>query len=149
MALCLTDRQNEILAFYQKYFKKHGVFPNTAEAARHLKAQSAGINAAVGALFLKGAFTDGKPLTANYRGLHATGGKAQGMKVKVGRTYSAEAREKMRESGRRTQALLRARKAGAKPAASPDLSNVDRLMAEAIRRYFADMATGKGATLNE
>lgn len=70
MALCITARQGEILEYYQTHFKKNGTFPNTSDAARHFKKNPTAITAIVGALFLKGAFTDGKALTANYKGSH-------------------------------------------------------------------------------
>jgi hypothetical protein len=70
MALCLTARQGEILEYYQTHFKKNGTFPNTSDAARHFGKNPTAITAIVGALFLKGAFTDGKALTSNYKGSH-------------------------------------------------------------------------------
>lgn len=70
MALCITARQQEVLEYYQQHFKKHGTFPNTCDAVRHLKVSSTSVVSIVGALFLKGAFTDGKALTSNYKGAH-------------------------------------------------------------------------------
>lgn len=70
MALCITARQQEVLQYYQSHFKKHGTFPNTCDAVRHLKVSSTSVVSIVGALFLKGAFTDGKALTSNYKGSH-------------------------------------------------------------------------------
>jgi hypothetical protein len=70
MALCITARQQEVLEYYQSYFKKHGVFPNTNDAARYFKMHSPAVLNVLGALFLKGAFTDGKPLTSSYKGQH-------------------------------------------------------------------------------
>ena len=79
MALCLTARQQEVLEYYQTYYKQHGFFPNTNEAGRHLKVHSPAVLNIIGALFLKGAFTDGKPLTVSYRGIHNTGANPSGM----------------------------------------------------------------------
>ena len=70
MALCITARQQEVLEYYQQHFKRHGTFPNTADAARYFKRNPTAITAIVGSLFLKGEFTDGKALTANYKGSH-------------------------------------------------------------------------------
>ena len=84
MALCLTAQQKKVLDFYKAFYKENNVFPNTIDAARHFNKSSPAILNVVGALFLKGAFTDGKPMTQSLKGIH-NGGKAVGLKVNVGK----------------------------------------------------------------
>ena len=85
MALCLTAQQKKVLDYYKAFYKENGVFPNTIDAARHFNKASPAILNVVGALFLKGAFTDGKPLTNNLKGIHNSG-KAAGLKTNVGKS---------------------------------------------------------------
>ena len=80
MALCLTAQQKKVLDYYKAFHREHGVFPNTADAARHFNKASTAILNVVGALFLKGAFTDGKALTSNLKGRH-NAATAAGIKV--------------------------------------------------------------------
>ena len=70
MALCITAKQKQVLDYYRKFHAEYGVFPNTSDAAKTLNKTPQNITAMVGALFLKGAFTDGKPLTNNLGGGH-------------------------------------------------------------------------------
>ena len=65
MSVCLTANQKKYLSYYQNYFGKHGEFPNTADAARYFGKPSTTVLNVIGAIFLKGGFTGGKPLTRN------------------------------------------------------------------------------------
>jgi len=85
MALCLTAQQKKVLDYYKAFYKENGVFPNTADAARHFNKASPAILNVVGALFLKGAFTDGKALTSNLKGRH-NAATAAGIKTNVGKS---------------------------------------------------------------
>lgn len=85
MALCLTARQQEVFDYYQRFRKSYGVFPNTSDVARHFSVGINNINVIIGALFLKGAFTDGVPLTANYRAIHAQSTNPAGMTLGKGK----------------------------------------------------------------
>jgi len=123
--VCLTVRQKEIYDYFVSFYKANGVFPSTSEAARHLNTLPTTVQTYVGALFLKGAFTEGKPLTNTYRVLHGKEtasfniGKRTFNSTPVGRT-------------RRTTSRLQATPAA--PAARPAVTNEDII--NALRSMF-------------
>jgi len=123
--VCLTEKQKRIYDYFVSFHKASGVFPSTSEAARHLNWLPTTVQTYVGALFLKGAFTDGTPLTNTYRVLHGKESAA----FNIGkRTFNS------RTVGRINRTTTRLQATPAAPAARPAISNEDII--NALRSMF-------------
>jgi hypothetical protein len=143
--VCLTVKQQQILSYYQEGFKTNGVFPGTSEAARHFGVNPNSIVSSIGALFLKGAFTDGLPMTNNLRAMHGINAKPMGMTVQT--------QTKRAATPAQLAALALGRQARIKKLAAARKTKVakvdsDALIQAAIKKFFQDIASD-GLTLNE
>lgn len=70
--VCLTDKQQKFYNYFINYYKNNGMFPNVTTAARELGCSSTAAAAYYGTLLLKGAFTNGQPLTRTNKARHNT-----------------------------------------------------------------------------
>lgn len=111
--VCLTAKQKVIFDYFTSFYKSNGVFPCTSEAARHLNWLPTTVQTYVGALFLKGAFTDGKPLTNTYRTLHGVESPSFGIGK---RTFNSRPVGRTRVTSNRIPATPAAAQVQARPA---------------------------------
>jgi hypothetical protein len=77
--VCLTQKQEKFFKLVQQYHRENGTFPNSSQAVKLLadngiKAQDGSIKHMYSSLFLKGAFTNGGPLTDSLQAGHVGGG---------------------------------------------------------------------------
>lgn len=70
-AVCLTARQQKFYNYFINYYKSNGCFPNPTQAARDMNCTAPNIGNMYGVLLLKGAFTNGQPLTSTYKARHS------------------------------------------------------------------------------
>lgn len=71
MSVCLTDRQQKFYNYFINYYKSNGCFPNPTQTARDMKCSCPNAGNMYGVLLLKGAFTNGQPLTNTYKARHS------------------------------------------------------------------------------
>jgi len=72
MSVCLTDRQQKLYNYFVNYAKSNGMFPTPAQTSRDMRCSSPTAGNMYGVLLLKGAFTNGVPLTSTYKARHNT-----------------------------------------------------------------------------
>jgi hypothetical protein len=75
-SICLTNRQQQFYNYFVEYQKTNGFFPNPSQASRDLRSRGVrcsppSIYSMYGALFIKGAFNGGTPLTSGNRARHS------------------------------------------------------------------------------
>lgn len=70
-AVCLTDRQQKFYNYFVNYAKSNGMFPNPTQTGRDMNCKSPAAANMYGVLLLKGAFTNGQPLTSTYKARHS------------------------------------------------------------------------------
>lgn len=69
-AVCLTARQQKFYNYFINYYKSNGCFPNPTQTARDMNCSGPNAGNMYGVLLLKGAFTNGQPLTSTYKARH-------------------------------------------------------------------------------
>lgn len=69
-AVCLTDRQKKFYNYFVNYAKSNGMFPNPTQTGKDMGCTSPTAANMYGVLLLKGAFTNGVPLTSTYKARH-------------------------------------------------------------------------------
>lgn len=70
-SVCLTARQQKFYNYFINYYKSNGSFPNPTQTARDMNCSSPNAGNMYGVLLLKGAFTNGQPLTNTYKARHS------------------------------------------------------------------------------
>lgn len=68
--VCLTGLQGEVFNFMKQWKRRNGAYPSPATLGREFGRPGSQMFGIVGALFLKGAFTNGRALTFHYQVFH-------------------------------------------------------------------------------
>ena len=68
--VCLTGLQGEVFNYMKQWKRRNGAYPSPATLGRAFGRPGTQMFSIVGALFLKGAFTNGRALTFHYQVFH-------------------------------------------------------------------------------